>query len=155
MRNPNIACLVCGTMVYRRPSQIKAKNGNVYCSMSCYGISCRKQNPCVVCSSFVPSDKNKKTCSNECATKYRSDLKRNHCLGRKKKLQPKLTTRSYRTRVRKEKGSSCEMCGYNKVEDILALHHIIPRSQGGSDEISNLQLLCPNCHGETHFRKRV
>lgn len=29
-------------------------------------------------------------------------------------------------------------------------HHIIPRSQGGSDSLVNLQLLHPECHGELH-----
>lgn len=28
------------------------------------------------------------------------------------------------------------------------LHHIIPISEGGSNEMENLILLCPNCHKE-------
>jgi RNA-directed DNA polymerase len=29
-------------------------------------------------------------------------------------------------------------------------HHILPRAKGGSDELSNLQLLHPNCHRQIH-----
>ncbi|MFB6200107.1 MAG: HNH endonuclease [Candidatus Nanohaloarchaea archaeon] len=38
----------------------------------------------------------------------------------------------------------CEWCG----EDIDApeVHHITPRSEGGSNDRSNLIVLCPNCH---------
>ncbi len=31
-----------------------------------------------------------------------------------------------------------------------SVHHIIPRSQGGSNAIDNLQLLHPNCHRQLH-----
>lgn len=30
------------------------------------------------------------------------------------------------------------------------LHHILPRAKGGNDELSNLQLLHPNCHRQIH-----
>lgn len=37
-------------------------------------------------------------------------------------------------------GCECSVCG--EIED-LAIDHIIPLSKGGSDELDNLQLLCP------------
>jgi 5-methylcytosine-specific restriction protein A len=33
----------------------------------------------------------------------------------------------------------------------LEVHHLIPLSQGGEDELSNVIALCPNCHREFHF----
>lgn len=37
----------------------------------------------------------------------------------------------------------CMVCGFDEVVEI---HHIIPRYLDGSDELSNLALLCPNHH---------
>jgi 5-methylcytosine-specific restriction protein A len=33
----------------------------------------------------------------------------------------------------------------------LEVHHLIPLSKGGSDELNNVIALCPNCHRESHF----
>lgn len=33
----------------------------------------------------------------------------------------------------------------------LEVHHLIPLSKGGFDELSNVIALCPNCHREFHF----
>jgi len=40
----------------------------------------------------------------------------------------------------------CEECGAIAVD----LHHRIKRSQGGSDEASNLKALCRKCHAKYH-----
>ncbi len=40
----------------------------------------------------------------------------------------------------------CKGCGQEFRFKILEVDHVIPRSKGGSDHISNLQLLCPNCN---------
>ncbi len=37
----------------------------------------------------------------------------------------------------------CQVCGK---EHSAQVHHIIPRSQGGSNELSNLIVLCGRCH---------
>jgi 5-methylcytosine-specific restriction endonuclease McrA len=44
-------------------------------------------------------------------------------------------------------GWTCQHCEFtcNDVR-FFDLDHIIPRSQGGSDSPTNLQVLCPNCH---------
>lgn len=42
---------------------------------------------------------------------------------------------------------SCVRC---ESESELVAHHIIPRSQGGSDELSNMATLCKNCHTKAH-----
>ena len=44
-------------------------------------------------------------------------------------------------------GNRCEKCG-SYVN--LHVHHIKPKSIGGTDDISNLQVLCKRCHENTH-----
>lgn len=41
----------------------------------------------------------------------------------------------------------CAVC--NRLHGVQ-VHHIVPRSEGGSDEASNAIPLCPNCHDEVH-----
>ena len=52
----------------------------------------------------------------------------------------------------------CEDCGnkapFNRKTDsspYLEVHHIIPLSENGSDDIENTVALCPNCHRKRHF----
>ncbi len=42
----------------------------------------------------------------------------------------------------------CEIC--NKKTKNLELHHIIPKSRGGTDDKNNLIELCSKCHGLAH-----
>ena len=42
----------------------------------------------------------------------------------------------------------CSLCDY--VGNNTHIHHIIPRSRGGSDDDSNLIELCTVCHGKAH-----
>jgi len=50
--------------------------------------------------------------------------------------------------VRLRDGSRCRMCGRGQAEGAsLSVDHIIPREQGGGDELTNLQTLCDACHG--------
>lgn len=41
----------------------------------------------------------------------------------------------------------CQECGYFKH---LEVHHIVPRSKGGSDDPNNLVTLCQRCHRKKH-----
>lgn len=45
---------------------------------------------------------------------------------------------------------SCQDCGVGDCR--LHVHHIRPRSQGGTDHIDNLVSLCPDCHANRHDR---
>ncbi|MDO8736596.1 MAG: HIT domain-containing protein [Thermoleophilia bacterium] len=52
----------------------------------------------------------------------------------------------------------CELCGISAYEKALEVDHIIPRNNGGSDDISNFQSLCYSCNSmkrdrdDTDFR---
>ena len=53
-----------------------------------------------------------------------------------------------------ELGQCCSGCGWQMPFSIngdgLDIHHVKPVCKGGSDDISNLLLLCPNCHRVAH-----
>ena len=42
----------------------------------------------------------------------------------------------------------CQSCGVGDCR--LHVHHILPRSEGGTDHRENLMTLCPECHAEEH-----
>lgn len=45
---------------------------------------------------------------------------------------------------------SCRMCGGTRSSSDLDVHHLIPRSAGGQDELGNLITLCDGCHATRH-----
>ena len=53
---------------------------------------------------------------------------------------------SIRYEVLKRAKGKCELCGISNKEKSLDVDHIIPRSKGGSNDISNLQSLCYTCN---------
>jgi 5-methylcytosine-specific restriction endonuclease McrA len=137
--------MICGRPVYRRPIELKKNNGKVFCSATCYGISCRKEIPCVVCGKLILSGLNKKTCSRACANKHRTGIRYKLHLPRKDKV---VNTRALKLRLLKLRGNICERCGYNRIE-ILQVHHKDKNSK--NNILDNLELICPNCHFEEHY----
>lgn len=53
------------------------------------------------------------------------------------------------TRVYRDRGGVCEIpgCGF---DDVLEIHHLVPKKSGGTDDLSNLIILCPNHHAMLH-----
>lgn len=47
-------------------------------------------------------------------------------------------------RLKKEKGDRCTICGWDEAP--CDVHHILSRKDGGTNEYSNLIILCPNHH---------
>ena len=46
----------------------------------------------------------------------------------------------------------CEMClKVGKFVPVEEVHHIVPLSQGGSNDFSNLMSLCQSCHTKLHY----
>jgi len=49
----------------------------------------------------------------------------------------------------------CPNCGEHITKETgWNLHHILPRAQGGTDTMSNLVILHPNCHRQVHSRRK-
>lgn len=143
-RKPNTQCAICSTSIYKRPSQVKANGGQVFCSMGCFGISCRKERPCIVCGKMILSGLHKKTCSRSCSNANRAGL--TYKTGRRKDKVK--SQQALKLRLLSERGTSCERCGYSTYE-ILQIHHRDRNRE--NNELKNLELICPNCHYEEHF----
>ena len=146
-RTSNCSCFVCGKKIYRRPSQLLA--GAVFCSRKCTGKSQRtNEKNCPICKKVFLSQAGgrQKTCSRPCANKSRRGL---NYKGRNRKNNA-VRGNKLKERLAKSRGGECEKCG-NKNYNILQVHHIKPKSVGGSNKKSNLMLLCPNCHTTIHL----
>lgn len=144
-RKTNTQCVVCKTPIYRRPIEIR--RGKVFCSSACYGLSSRKENPCLVCGTAILASKNKKTCSRSCANTQRAGIKYK-VGGPRDKVKDQ---RMIKLRLIAKKGKCCERCGYAKLE-ILHVHH---RDRNrNNNHLSNLELICPNCHYEEHYLEK-
>lgn len=70
--------------------------------------------------------------------------------------------RTIRDRVLERDGRRCRECGKNLAEApswFTEVHHLVPRSEGGSDHPSNLVTLCVMCHkritAETLFARTL
>ncbi len=141
-RNPNTECSICHKPIYRRP--VEMDRGRVFCSLECYGMSNRRETPCVVCGTLILASANKKTCSRGCANKNRTGIK--YKIG-----SPKDKVKDQRTiklRMIATHGRQCERCSYDKIQ-ILNVHHK-DRNRKNND-LTNLELICPNCHAEEHY----
>ena len=146
-RNPNTQCTVCGNPIYRRPVQLNTSQGRAFCGQACYGISNRKEVPCVVCGTPILAGAHKKTCSRACANKNRIGIK--YGLGSPRdKVKDQ---RSVKLRLIAERGKKCERCGFAKLE-ILHVHH--KDRNRTHNELKNLELICPNCHAEEHYLEK-
>ncbi len=145
IRKPNTACAICKKPIYRRPCEI-AKS-RVFCGVACYGISNRKESPCMVCGKLILASFKKRTCSRSCANIHRAGIKYN--LNRPKdKVKHQ---RSIKIRLLQESGEECKRCRY-AIKEILQIHHR-DRNRNNND-LSNLELVCPNCHYEEHFLEK-
>jgi len=62
-------------------------------------------------------------------------------------------SKSLRHEVFKRDNYKCVECGATKETAILHVDHIIPKSEGGTDELDNLQTLCEKCNIAKSNRK--
>lgn len=117
-----------------------------FCSHACYSESMVKPElhiPCIVCGTkFMRSThikfKNSQACSHRCRTV--------NMLGRSKTPSEK----DYRTwMIRRNLVKKCNRCNFDKHPEILVIHH--KDRDRKNAEISNLEVLCPNCHAIEHY----
>ena len=88
--------------------------------------------------------KNLKVMGFEYATKWTIGYRRRK-LGARKYLTGEIQKHKAWVRLQaiNKYGKNCELCGYSVTVDT---HHIFPKYKGGQHEISNLMIVCPNCH---------
>ena len=55
---------------------------------------------------------------------------------------------NFKQATRTRDGYKCQCCGNSGCR--LEIHHLIPRSRGGSDKLANLITLCSDCHHLAH-----
>lgn len=58
----------------------------------------------------------------------------------------KVSWRTTRKRVLERDQKCCQKC--HQIQAEFHVHHIIPRDQGGTDDLENLVTLCATCHLE-------
>lgn len=145
-RRPNCACFICGAQIYRRPSQITS--GNVFCSLRCCGKSQQVAQKCKICGNeYVGS---KVTCSRSCANTARKGI----IYTKENKFNKAYRGTLLKETVAKKRGGTCERCNEDNYA-ILQIHHKKERHAGGTDQITNLELLCPNCHASHHLGRSL
>src|SRR6266699_2522549 len=64
--------------------------------------------------------------------------------------QPTLTWQEVRNVVLARDKNCCRACGQLCNHGEADIHHLIPRSHGGTDEPANLVTLCDGCHAAHH-----
>lgn len=141
IRTSNCICKVCGTSMYRRPSQITSSN--VYCSRQCTGIDQQRPKVCKICTKKYTG--NKVTCSRSCSNRARAGIS----YTKENKFNKAYKGAFLKEKVAKNNGGVCERCAEDNYA-ILQVHHKQERHKGGSDALSNLEILCPNCHATHH-----
>ena len=128
--------------MYRRPIQIAS--GNVYCSLQCTGKDQQMPKVCKICSNTYIG--NKQTCSRACANKARAGIS----YTKDNKFNNAYQGSLLKEKVAALRGGICEKC-HEKNYAILQIHHKVERYKGGTDNMTNLELLCPNCHAAHHL----
>lgn len=158
------SCSYCGKEnIKRKPSELR---NNVYCSRDCANKAQSKflknntdlkfskgiKIICEYCSKkfYVKPYRAKKArfCSRECSHEHRRNRPfASNPPDMRGEKNPNFrnwsATPSVRKNAKRKLGAHCAICDFDIV---VHVHHIIPSSIGGSNDISNLIVLCPNHH---------
>jgi hypothetical protein len=136
-------CLICSKQFTHISSRCnKAK----YCSRKCYNKSQVKRGTanfeCFHChKEFKDSPSRvgkRKYCSIECTGKSSKSVWKAAFITVRKNM------------LRRDLIKKCNRCGFSKFKQILGIHHI-DRNRNNND-LSNLEVLCPNCHSIEHMK---
>lgn len=123
-----------------------------FCSAACgsrYGARRVPERPCAECGEvFAPRDRRGRYCSKRC---WRRVNDRQRWAAGKRTNQAKKRLR----KVAERDGWRCHLCGqrvsdrpWSGQPDDATVDHLVPRSEGGSDKLSNLALAHNRCNWE-------
>lgn len=152
-------CLFCSIEFDGEAKEVK-RGGAKYCSRKCSALAKKgitKVIPnctCSVCDIQFYRAKSKQTskllfCSRKCKEyAQRADI---GILVRKDTKEGTLPSdnSTYRAIAKRYFPERCVSCGYDKIPEILHVHHIDKNRSNRTKE--NLQFLCPTCHSEFHY----
>ncbi len=85
-------------------------------------------------------------------SRYEIGQRRRYKRGHKSKQRNSSRVRRLREILAEKHGKKCAYCGATDIG--LTLDHIWPKSEGGTWDISNLQLLCWPCHSKKDNAKK-
>lgn len=111
------------------------------------GITTRERDQYTIGDFHTLSDEEKQELVDLCDSLIDSYLdERKQTLYDHRRISSDYVPGSLRYQVLSRAQGRCELCGISKDEKALDVDHIIPRSKGGSNDISNLQALCYTCN---------
>lgn len=159
-----INCLNCNNECFVEAREINRGNGK-YCSRSCSAIHIKslipKPDPNVTCAwchvNFYKNDSKKKVSRSGihfCCREHKDLAQRLHG-GIKEIMPPHYGTGNYRNHYRElvftilNKPKICERCNYSSHEAAIIVHHKDRNRE--NNNISNLEILCCNCHAIEHW----
>ena len=168
-------CRACGKEFTRRTPSSKAN----YCSQKCSGTAQRgitkslHQRKCKMCNKefYVTASSKQKYCCGSCGAKDRArEIYTRICpVCKKEYVTFKSSNRKTCSRecgnqlrtkhnnilvlIKTESLVACSKCGYSKYPNILERHHI--DRDRVNNNLSNILILCPNCHAEVHLESRT
>lgn len=142
-------CLHCQQEFQTRQTDINRGHGK-FCSKKCSGIYNRGQRK--------PNNQNCSYCNKSFrATKFRISQSKSGQLfcSRICKDNAQLSNQgseyNYRDFALRNYPNKCNRCQYQICISILQVHHI--DHNRSNNELSNLEILCPNCHAIEHLSK--
>lgn len=145
------SCDCCG-IAYKKQKRFAGSKQEHYCSTACFNKDkLRIKVECAHCGvQFYkqPSKINTKSGMHFCCREHK-DIGQSYL----KDIQPShygTGNSSYRKKAFKLLNNICDLCGYSNV-DALEVHH--KDKNRDNNDISNLQILCANCHTLTHKGK--
>jgi hypothetical protein len=141
-----IFCFQCG----KKFSRIGSDTDRRHCSFACAKETNKAAPPrkfnCEYCGkeAFAIHKLDQRFCSRSCG-------RRSYNINQKLKLRANGYLLAYREAKANllQQFMACQRCGWNTITAVLELHYI-DRNRG-NNHISNLALLCPNCHAIEHF----
>lgn len=145
-----VECTNCKIKFMKRISFINA-NGNNFCTTTCSSIYKRNRvllicGHCGIAFERPKSDLNNSKSGNYFCSRVCKDKAQSYML----EIQPNhYKQKSYRNKAFALLGEKCAICGYNKNASALEVHH--KDKDRNNNDISNLEVLCCNCHRIHHF----
>lgn len=162
-KQSKVTCAHCNSNFLKDNSEIvrnKKIGRSSYCSLKCARANRKpivKENNCICaqCNKEFYRNASKREISKSglqfCSRKCKDLAQR---IGGIKEIQPYHYTDSlkeYRLLVEREIGiKECNRCKYKDFPEILQVHHKDRNRK--NNELSNLEVLCPNCHSLEHIR---